>query len=134
MIRRPPRSTPIKSSAASDVYKRQNQYITMRAYRGFFHFENSTNGGMNRFNSMQCPNRSFTTSKQSNIDENINSVKTKEQKDRFKLNPNLVDLPDDTSNHFEDHYIAQEGPFNSSTKHVTQQTHIEPPMIEQKRK
>eukprot|EP01118_Nematostelium_gracile_P016576 TRINITY_DN68_c0_g1_i4.p1 TRINITY_DN68_c0_g1~~TRINITY_DN68_c0_g1_i4.p1 ORF type:complete len:112 (+),score=26.90 TRINITY_DN68_c0_g1_i4:2-337(+) len=29
MIRRPPRSTPIKSSAASDVYKRQSQSSAM---------------------------------------------------------------------------------------------------------
>src|SRR5660397_292090 len=42
MIRRPPRSTPLYSSAASDVYKRQLQYMvdilnrlpSMKSYRG----------------------------------------------------------------------------------------------------
>ena len=34
MIRRPPRSTPLYSSAASDVYKRQRKDVTAKCYGG----------------------------------------------------------------------------------------------------
>src|SRR5665811_2436890 len=37
MIRRPPRSTRVRSSAASDVYKRQTQALEQRDAVGFAH-------------------------------------------------------------------------------------------------
>ena len=40
MIRRPPRSTPLYSSAASDVYKRQGLFNT--AKKGCVYIDNST--------------------------------------------------------------------------------------------
>ena len=36
MIRRPPRSTPLYSSAASDVYKRQKLYIVKNVANEYF--------------------------------------------------------------------------------------------------
>ena len=42
MIRRPPRSTLSSSSAASDVYKRQDQHAVLNAHGGAFE-------GMDRF-------------------------------------------------------------------------------------